>query len=158
MKRDTLSWLALVPSIVTLAAVYSILAWGEGQNIAAVLAGAASIVTTVVVVSIFAMQLVRDSRTIDSIAKETKSTLYIVTQTKTAMDRFQEKIALIEHQAKMQQQRLEDSEAEKRILEENAQLHRNYLEAVAYVVQLMQENQELKAQLNQEEKQSTEFE
>ena len=62
MKRNTLSWLALVPSIVTLAAVYSILAWGEGQNIAAVLAGAASIVTTVVVVSIFAMQLVRDSR------------------------------------------------------------------------------------------------
>ncbi|HIQ77159.1 MAG TPA: hypothetical protein IAB79_06920 [Candidatus Faecousia excrementipullorum] len=70
MKRNTLSWLALVPSIVTLAAVYSILAWGEGQNIAAVLAGAASIVTTVVVVSIFAMQLVRDSRTIDSIANE----------------------------------------------------------------------------------------
>ena len=158
MKRNTLSWLALVPSIVTLAAVYSILAWGEGQNIAAVLAGAASIVTTVVVVSIFAMQLVRDSRTIDSIAKETEETLYTVTQMKTAMDKFQEEIALIEHQTKTQQRRMEDSETEKRILEENARLHRNYSEAVAYVVQLIQENQELRARLNQEEEQNTDFE
>ena len=58
----------------------------------------------------------------------------------------------------MQQQRLENSEAEKRILEENAQLHRDYLQAVAHVVQLIQENQELKARLNQEEEQNTDFE
>lgn len=157
MKRNTHSWLALVPSIVTLAAVYSILAWGEGQNIAAVLAGAASIVTTVVVVSIFAMQLVRDSRTIDTIAKETKETLSIVTQMKTTMDKFREEIALIEHQTKTQQRCMEDSETEKRILDENARLHRNYSEAVAYVVQLIQENQELKAQLNQEKKNQHRF-
>ena len=58
----------------------------------------------------------------------------------------------------MQQQRLENSEAEKRILEENAQLHRDYLQAVSHVVQLIQENQELKARLNQEEEQNTDFE
>lgn len=47
---------------------------------------------------------------------------------------------------------LKDSEAEKRILEENAQLHRDYLQAMAQIVQLMQENQELKAQRDQEER------
>ena len=158
MKRSNLSWLAFVPSLAALAALYTILAWEDGRNIGAILAGAASIVTTVVVVSIFIMQLNRDSRTIETIAKETKETLYTVTQMKTAMDKFQEKIALIEHQTKTQQRCMEDSETEKRILEENARLHRNYSEAVAYVVQLIQENQELRAQLNQEEEQNTDFE
>lgn len=158
MKRSNLSWLAFMPGLIALAALYTILTWGDGRNIGAILAGAASIITTVVVVSIFIMQLNRDSRTIDSIAEETKSTLSTVTQMEATMDNFKGEIALIERQTKMQQQRLEDSEAEKRILEENAQLRRDYLHALTRTVQLMQENQELKAQLNQEKKQNTDSE
>ena len=136
MKRKKLSWFTPVPALTAVAASYSWLAWGDGRSIGAVLAGAASIVTTVVVVSIFVIQTIRDSEEIRSIAQNTETILSKITQMETA---------------------LKNSEAEKRILEENAQLHRDYLQAVAEIVQLMQKNQELQAQLNQEQKNNSDL-
>lgn len=135
MKRNKLLWLALVPVLTALVAGFSQIAYG--QNIGAVLNGASSIVTAVVVFSVFIIQIIWDSERIRSTAQNIEIILSKITQMETA---------------------LKNSEDEKRILEENAQLHRNYLEAVAHVVQLMQENQELKAQLDQEERQNTDFE
>lgn len=135
MKRNKLLWLALVPVLTALVAGFSQIAYG--QNIGAVLNGASSIVTAVVVFSVFIIQIIWDSERIRSTAQNIEIILSKITQMETA---------------------LKNSEDEKRILEENAQLHRNYLEAVAHVVQLMQENQALKAQLDQEERQNTDFE
>ena len=135
MKRNKLLWLALVPVLTALVAGFSQIAYD--QNIGAVLNGASSIVTAVVVFSVFIIQIIWDSERIRSTAQNIEIILSKITQMETA---------------------LKNSEDEKRILEENAQLHRNYLEAVAHVVQLMQENQALKAQLDQEERQNTDFE
>lgn len=95
MKRKKLSWFTPVPALTAVAASYSWLAWGDGRSIGAVLAGAASIVTTVVVVSIFVIQTIRDSEEIRSTAQNTEAILSKITQMETA---------------------LKNSEAEKRIL------------------------------------------
>lgn len=129
MKRNKLLWLALVPVLTALVAGFSQIAYG--RNIGAVLNGASSIVTAVVVVSVFIIQIIWDSEENKITAQNTKIILSKIKQMETV---------------------LKDSEAEKRILEENAQLHRDYLQAMAQIVQLMQENQELKAQRDQEER------
>ena len=134
MKRNKLLWLALVPVLTALVAGFSQIAYG--QNIGAVLNGASSIVTAVVVFSVFIIQIIWDSERIRSTAQNTETILSKITQMETA---------------------LKNSEAEKRILEENAQLHRDYLQAVAEIVQLMQKNQELQAQLNQEQKNNSDL-
>ena len=134
MKRNKLLWLALVPVLTALVAGFSQIAYG--QNIGAVLNGASSIVTAVVVFSVFIIQIIWDSERIRSTAQNIEIILSKITQMETA---------------------LKNSEAEKRILEENAQLHRDYLQAVAEIVQLMQKNQELQAQLNQEQKNNSDL-
>lgn len=134
MKRNKLLWLALVPVLTALVAGFSQIAYG--QNIGAVLNGASSIVTAVVVFSVFIIQIIWDSERIRSTAQDTETILRKITQMETA---------------------LKNSEAEKRILEENAQLHRDNLQAVTQIVQLMQENQELKAQLDQEQKNNSDL-